>query len=167
MFTCRDFSRGNTLPQTLHLMPLGELEPWWIRWLIRSALGRPRLQLSPRRLESWPGVRSRLPGVVKDTNRELGDEASVPPPPSRAEPGQSGVRTGVHELMLNRLGLENRLSGDDVKKSRWSRIGVDEISSELNILSGTKKNFGHRVVFKKCSDRLLFKFERSQMQLKL
>ena len=56
--------------------------------------------------------------MVKDMNRELGDEASVASPPSRTALGQSGVRTGVHEFMLNELGLENRLSGDDVKKSR-------------------------------------------------
>ena len=93
--------------------------------------------------------------------------ADVTPRPFRQS--TAGVRTGVHELMLNRLGLENRLSGDDVKKSRWSRIGVDEISSELNILSvRNKKKFRPpRGVSKKCSDRLLFKFERSQMQLKL
>uniref|UniRef100_A0A0K2UHX7 Uncharacterized protein n=1 Tax=Lepeophtheirus salmonis TaxID=72036 RepID=A0A0K2UHX7_LEPSM len=45
--TWRDFSLGKTREQTRHLIPLGELEPSRMRWLITSALGRPLFPESP------------------------------------------------------------------------------------------------------------------------
>lgn len=40
---CKDFSRGNTREQTLHLIPFADRAPSRIRDEIFSALGRPRL----------------------------------------------------------------------------------------------------------------------------
>ena len=40
--TCKDFSLGKTRLQIRHFIPLGELDPSKMRWVITSALGRPR-----------------------------------------------------------------------------------------------------------------------------
>lgn len=42
-WACKDFSFGKTLPQYLHFMGLGDVEPSRMRVFKRSALGRPLL----------------------------------------------------------------------------------------------------------------------------